>query len=190
MICARNTKGRGSWGVEGQRGEGRRRCTERDVFARSKEGRILGIYMYFPFVCDPLDAGGGIRSVEGNRRREKEEKGKRKWSRGAMEVDLRHRRRRRSPLLSVAVRMLASFRLSSRFQKELTTWKLEPLPSRSYFCKALFFRNAGPTIVFPVPPLRSSSLCSIPSIWSRYIRKSLFLSLSPFVLPHPFSNSI
>lgn len=160
------------------------------MFARSKEGRILGIYMYFPFVCDPLDAEGGIRSVEGNRRREKEGKGKRKWSRGAMEVDLRHRRRRRSPLLSVAVRMLASFRLSSQFQKELTTWKLEPLPSRSYFCKALFFRNAGPTIVFPVPPLRSSSLCSIPSIWSRYIRKSLFLSLSPFVLPHPFSNSI
>lgn len=31
-------------------------------------------------------------------------------------------------------------------------------PFSPYFCKALFFRNAGPTIVFPVPPLRSSRL--------------------------------
>ena len=45
---------------------------------------------------------------------------------------------------------------------ELTTWNLEAghpyIILSAHFCKALFFRNAGPTIVFPIPPLRSSRL--------------------------------
>lgn len=89
-------------------------------------------------------------------------------------------------------RMLASF-LSSRFQEGTHDLEAQtPAPPRSYFCKALFFRNAGPTIVFPVPPLRSSSLCSIPSIWSRYIRRvslSLYFLSSYHILSLTPSNS-
>lgn len=146
---------------EGRRGEGRW-CKE-EVFARSKEGRIRGIYMYFPFVCDPLDRG-----IRGGKKGER--KGKRKWT---FVID-------HAVLLFYRDRKNASFLSLVPFPEGTHDLEAQtPAPPRSYFCKALFFRNAGPTIVFPVPPLRSSSLCSIPSIWSRYIRRvSLSLSLS------------
>lgn len=47
-------------------------------------------------------------------------------------------------------------------------WKLDSIFRP--FCKVLFFRNGGSTIVFPrAVPLRSRSLVPFPSIWPRYI---------------------
>lgn len=46
------------------------------MFARSKEGRIRGIYMYFPFVCDPLDTGRNTEWREIEEGKEKKKEGK------------------------------------------------------------------------------------------------------------------
>ena len=53
-------------------------------------------------------------------------------------------------------------------------------PLSAHFCKALFFRNAGPTIVFPVPPLRSSPLFHSFNLAALYKESLPYLSLLLF----------
>lgn len=168
--------------------------TGRDVFARSKEGRIRGIYMYFPFVCDPLDTDreeyGVWRKEEKSKEGKRKKKRKRKWSRGAM-VDLRHP----SPLLSSS---LASFRPASRRNSRPGSSTLPSPPTFvRHFSSGTLARQSYSAITFIQPLFHSFNLVALykESLSSLSLSLSSYhiLSLTPsnsFRCRHPASSRI
>ena len=173
----------------------RERFQPTSVCARTKERSgdrtsSTGIYMYFPFVCDPLDTRKPRHRKEGKGKletvKEEPEKKERRWV-PFYPTDLRHRQSL-SPRNTPCSFRNSRFLLSGETRSRPGSSAGHPCTSLSlslslsvHFCKALFFRNAGPTIVFPVPPLRSSRLFHSFNLAALYKESVPYLSLSCFL---------
>lgn len=130
-----------SWTVEGRggaKGRGDARQGEEEetcLLVRKKEESGASTCIFHSFAI--LSIRGGIRSGE------KSKKGRKKKKKGKKEVV---ERRDGGPSSSTTILLFSPQYEWPPFQ-QLTTWKLDHLPA--HFCEPLFFRNAGPTIVFP-----------------------------------------